>query len=184
MLKKPRYPIREQDPLKQGLKPRCSRLIVRIIYIREQDPLKQGLKHNPIERHAVNRYIREQDPLKQGLKHHLICIQFIKLRDSRSRSTKTRIETIYQYLVILLITPIREQDPLKQGLKPICLILFNSVHSNSRARSTKTRIETHGLSQECIPLQYSRARSTKTRIETLLSQVNRILNPLFASKIH
>ncbi len=37
--------------------------------IREQDPLKQGLKHrnfSPLD--SFSRVIREQDPLKQGLK--------------------------------------------------------------------------------------------------------------------
>ena len=36
--------IREQDPLKQGLKPRVSRITTPAGIIREQDPLKQGLK--------------------------------------------------------------------------------------------------------------------------------------------
>ena len=36
--------IREQDPLKQGLKLRSDALLLEI-NIREQDPLKQGLKH-------------------------------------------------------------------------------------------------------------------------------------------
>ena len=44
--------------------------------IREQDPLKQGLKpflHSP--RYNRNCCIREQDPLKQGLKQKLIASQ-------------------------------------------------------------------------------------------------------------
>jgi len=36
--------IREQDPLKQGLKPGYHAGIVVYCSIREQDPLKQGLK--------------------------------------------------------------------------------------------------------------------------------------------
>ena len=36
--------IREQDPLKQGLKPPCDCRCMAIPWIREQDPLKQGLK--------------------------------------------------------------------------------------------------------------------------------------------
>ena len=36
--------------------------------IREQDPLKQGLKHSPVVLNDKNSVIREQDPLKQGLK--------------------------------------------------------------------------------------------------------------------
>jgi len=36
--------IREQDPLKQGLKPCFDVLMSKCSTIREQDPLKQGLK--------------------------------------------------------------------------------------------------------------------------------------------
>ena len=36
--------IREQDPLKQGLKPIIGFFKFLSQYIREQDPLKQGLK--------------------------------------------------------------------------------------------------------------------------------------------
>ena len=45
-----------------------SFLMVRRI-IREQDPLKQGLKPYKVVRLASSAVIREQDPLKQGLKH-------------------------------------------------------------------------------------------------------------------
>ena len=37
--------------------------------IREQDPLKQGLKLGFLQVHILEVLIREQDPLKQGLKH-------------------------------------------------------------------------------------------------------------------
>ncbi len=37
--------------------------------IREQDPLKQGLKQNEDSTVDAAKDIREQDPLKQGLKH-------------------------------------------------------------------------------------------------------------------
>ena len=37
--------------------------------IREQDPLKQGLKHQYRAAVVSQSLIREQDPLKQGLKH-------------------------------------------------------------------------------------------------------------------
>ena len=40
--------IREQDPLKQGLKRYCNRLTPGQKQIREQDPLKQGLKRYPV----------------------------------------------------------------------------------------------------------------------------------------
>ena len=38
------------------------------VQIREQDPLKQGLKHIKVIFMKYNKIIREQDPLKQGLK--------------------------------------------------------------------------------------------------------------------
>ncbi len=42
--------------------------LFRIEKIREQDPLKQGLKLKKVVAGEVSREIREQDPLKQGLK--------------------------------------------------------------------------------------------------------------------
>ncbi len=42
-IKQPRS-IREQDPLKQGLKRVCNDVVKDMQSIREQDPLKQGLK--------------------------------------------------------------------------------------------------------------------------------------------
>ncbi len=41
----------------------------------------------------------------------------ISLTHSRARSTKTRIETEVLFLELLFECHIREQDPLKQGLK-------------------------------------------------------------------
>ena len=60
--------IREQDPLKQGLKQARKRKRTKQKNIREQDPLKQGLKL--ISGYGLQslKRIREQDPLKQGLK--------------------------------------------------------------------------------------------------------------------
>ena len=61
--------IREQDPLKQGLKLMFNlTLFENNLNIREQDPLKQGLKPNSSLRITGEPLIREQDPLKQGLK--------------------------------------------------------------------------------------------------------------------
>ncbi|QCR17324.1 hypothetical protein DKM28_16100 [Methanosarcina mazei] len=60
--------IREQDPLKQGLKLWCHVEIPITGEIREQDPLKQGLKLIPTTNNLFPAEIREQDPLKQGLK--------------------------------------------------------------------------------------------------------------------
>ena len=85
--------IREQDPLKQGLKHFGSAVGDFREIIREQDPLKQGLKllrkHMPKQHCSA---IREQDPLKQGLKLRSSC--------------KGRVHKA-----------IREQEPQKQGLK-------------------------------------------------------------------
>ena len=62
--------IREQDPLKQGLKQVSAVVFFTVETIREQDPLKQGLKlKNPKMLVVIISKIREQDPLKQGLKH-------------------------------------------------------------------------------------------------------------------
>ena len=85
--------------------------------------------------------IREQDPLKQGLKHLKGPVIPWIFRNSRARSTKTRIETIFSECNVDSIT-IREQDPLKQGLKPQWHSSIVPSLTNSRARSTKTRIET------------------------------------------
>ena len=44
-----RFLIREQDPLKQGLKLIRPISSLQLDYIREQDPLKQGLKQMSIQ---------------------------------------------------------------------------------------------------------------------------------------
>ena len=86
--------IREQDPLKQGLKLKIFFGFMKEFPIREQDPLKQGLKQGYKGRNQSGfGGIREQDPLKQGLKHQIIPA------------------------VPKSFISIREQDPLKQGLK-------------------------------------------------------------------
>ena len=87
--------IREQDPLKQGLKRGWRARICQRYQIREQDPLKQGLKLINIDIMDSWNQIREQDPLKQGLKL-ITCSTAVQMRGL-----------------------IREQDPLKQGLKPV-----------------------------------------------------------------
>ena len=61
--------------------------------IREQDPLKQGLKLEGGTDKDKIKLIREQDPLKQGLKQIWNCCVQDPGTDSRARSTKTRIET-------------------------------------------------------------------------------------------
>ncbi len=61
--------------------------------IREQDPLKQGLKLSDNEYELETCKIREQDPLKQGLKQNIKNRVGWMHVNSRARSTKTRIET-------------------------------------------------------------------------------------------
>ena len=55
--------IREQDPLKQGLKLEYKAKIQGVEVIREQDPLKQGLKLRCSNTISILNQIREQDPL-------------------------------------------------------------------------------------------------------------------------
>ena len=71
------------------------RKLLCIGFIREQDPLKQGLKRSEPPDSRIKHSIREQDPLKQGLKP---CMESKPTRISeysRARSIKTRIETYY-----------------------------------------------------------------------------------------
>ena len=63
--------------------------------IREQDPLKQGLKLALAYAFVKYTDIREQDPLKQGLKPLHTGTQVDDRKDSRARSIKTRIETLF-----------------------------------------------------------------------------------------
>ena len=65
--------------------------------------------------------------------------------NSKARSTKTRIETLY-----------------------ICKHQ-KAQNENSKARSTKTRIETEINPEQAVRDVDSKARSTKTRIETYFS---------------
>ena len=87
--------------------------------IREQDPLKQGLKHSvpAYQAAVVDSWARstktrietiEGDVIEVGSEH------------SWARSTKTRIETdvFLCFIECWKLPGIREQDPLKQGLKP------------------------------------------------------------------
>ena len=50
--------------------------------IREQDPLKQGLKPNNEIVYDLDRLIREQDPLKQGLKLEIQSFGLVAVPDS------------------------------------------------------------------------------------------------------
>ena len=114
--------IREQDPLKQGLKPSkraspftgFSNSRARSIKTRIETVVI------PCESEELAK-IREQDPLKQGLKQWIW----------RPFSTWTSI---------------RKQDPLKQGLKLLLLIPKPPFPLNSRAWSIKS------LSEKCCDL--------------------------------
>ena len=67
------------------------------VTIREQDPLKQGLKLEGGVNNIAQGSIREQDPLKQGLKLYFTSFLNYNFLNSRARSTKTRIETLWLY---------------------------------------------------------------------------------------
>jgi len=83
--------------------------------IREQDPLKQGLKLICF----IDNFYKLCNSRARSTKTRIetCCRQISSLwKDSRARSTKTRIET-YDIFPDPRYIPIREQDPLKQGLK-------------------------------------------------------------------
>ena len=135
-------------------------------FIREQDPLKQGLKHNVYwiinaiwgdswarstkTRIETDTYRREErreaDSWARSTKTRIETRLRPSQRprrnmDSWARSTKTRIETVYLFIT-RRANNIREQNPLKQGLKQT----YNTEIAHGRYRrevaSTKTRIET------------------------------------------
>ena len=109
--------IREQDPLKQGLKLCCDLVEGDCVKIREQDPLKQGLKLPDMNSFIPTLTYSRARSTKTRIETSLIDTCRILPEDSRARSTKTRIET-------------------SRSLQPVWRII------HSRARSTKTRIET------------------------------------------
>jgi hypothetical protein len=80
--------------------------------------------------------IQNQDPLKQGLKPSASNLDATILANSKSRSTKTRIETIYvDNRGSGTVTQIQNQDPLKQGLK-----LTYATQKKRRRHTTKNRV--------------------------------------------
>ncbi len=87
-----------------------------VLYIREQDPLKQGLKRNLAKFFHINTYSRAR-----STKTRIETLQLLMYIEygtySRARSTKTRIETSVRLEFRKNSIMIREQDPLKQGLK-------------------------------------------------------------------
>jgi len=87
------------------------------LFIREQDPLKQGLKP-----HLIYIKVGESDnsrarSTKTRIETNRLSLFYSSSSDSRARSTKTRIETANSNGNTQGCS-IREQDPLKQGLKP------------------------------------------------------------------
>ena len=61
-------------------------------------------------------YLREHIPLKQGLRRRIFLSSAVEHRPQRAYSTKTRIKTMFQIL-ILVGDFLREHIPLKQGLR-------------------------------------------------------------------
>ncbi len=118
----PQYLIREQDPLKQGLKPYFFKKLFLFFSYSWARSIKTRIETFWlifVMACASAHHIREQDPLKQGLKHKIILLcQSCKY--SRARSIKTRIETDSHHI-------------------------WRCFTWYSRARSIKTRIETKKL---------------------------------------
>jgi len=84
--------------------------------IREQDPLKQGLKpHYQALSFTDYEYSRARS-IKTRIETTNLVLYFAVLY-SRARSIKTRIETMPASQAYECGFLIREQDPLKQGLK-------------------------------------------------------------------
>ena len=82
--------------------------------------------------------------IKQPVSYHN-SLFFIYLRigtASRSKSTKTRIETPWVLGASVSQPLLPDQSPLKQGLKQCGLSEINASGRPSRSKSTKTRIET------------------------------------------
>ena len=159
--------IREQDPLKQGLKPLSffSTLLnwfnswARSIKTRIETSWNLGYR----QLYRVDswaRSIKTRIETSNGNDYHITCFW-----NSWARSIKTRIETNYVEAE-QCVSMIREQDPLKQGLKPIIWLIMAMPSCYSWARSIKTRIETWWKRFGSKFLYYSWARSIKTRIET------------------
>jgi len=134
--------IREQDPLKQGLKPSLGALWLPACLIREQDPLKQGLKPFVYLLGRIFFSYSRARSTKTRIETLIPETLLLSKSNSRARSTKTRIETHKTGLHPRRFRMIREQDPLKQGLKLIVPSRVIPAKLYSRARSTKTRIET------------------------------------------
>ena len=67
----------------------------KFFYHSEQNPLKQGLKHATMwARIQVRARHSEQNPLKQGLKLRCLPWRLFIIKSFRTKSTKTRIETL------------------------------------------------------------------------------------------
>ncbi len=154
------------------------------ISIREQDPLKQGLKQifsTEVCPKCQNSWARST---KTRIETHFLGYITLYGWHSWARSTKTRIETAHFPEGSFPRNPIREQDPLKQGLKRSMGLLDKAKKTDSWARSTKTRIETFHIFFTPLKNIYSWARSTKTRIETPKCFVTLWTFSPFVSKIH
>ena len=110
--------------------------------IREQDPLKQGLKLISIHNFTYILVYSRARSIKTRIETKEKTPGLINRIYSRARSIKTRIETSVGFQCCRQFGNIREQDPLKQGLKHVLGHGWFYLSLDSRARSIKTRIET------------------------------------------
>ena len=108
--------IREQDPLKQGLKLghlSCSDSVIHSRARSTKTRIETNYHKNNLafRRHSRARSTKTRiETQEQSHRCSPMCY-------SRARSTKTRIETFRTPANCLSLGEIREQDPLKQGLK-------------------------------------------------------------------
>ncbi len=114
----------------------------RYVELGEQDPRKQGLKPKAPDAARSSKTLGEQDPRKQGLKRWNLKAHWMGMKTRRARSKKTRIETTDGTNWYLIGVNLGEQDPRKQGLKLQRRRLHCPQDRSRRARSKKTRIET------------------------------------------
>ena len=110
--------------------------------VRDQHPLKQGLRPNENYLLEVLLIVRDQHPLKQGLRHFLLVGSVVTLERPRPTSTKTRIKTLSSESRSSLFAEVRDQHPLKQGLRRFTIKRNVSYLQCPRPTSTKTRIKT------------------------------------------
>ena len=136
--------VRDQHPLKQGLRLSCYCRRVVTSTVRDQHPLKQGLRQHLIGTRVEDFHVvRDQHPLKQGLRPAFSLANCLPSTRPRPTSTKTRIKTV---------------DDHGSGV---------NYYARPRPTSTKTRIKTRDVQCTSLTAVSPRPTSTKTRIKTL-----------------